>query len=183
MAIEFEKIANSKNIPLIIKDLYTSSFPAEERRPWDDIVSRIDNGDNVFNFYVLKHKNSIAGFATLWRLPGALYCEHFAILPSLRGSGLGAMAVKEMIARVGEDAKGNKIPLVLEVELPEASLEASRRISFYERCGLRSHDDFPYWQPPYQRELPEVPMMLMSAGEIPDRTSFVMILHTIVYNQ
>ena len=74
-------------------------------------------------------------------------------------------------------------PLVLEVELPETSTEAERRVRFYERCGLTAHEDFPYWQPPYRQDLPEVPMMLMSSGEIPDRTAFVLILHTVVYNQ
>ena len=181
MAIEFEKIEDSKNIPLIIKDLYLSSFPVEERRPWEDIVARIDRGDRIFNFYVLKHKNETVGFATLWNLPMALYCEHFAILPSLRGAGLGAEAVKEMIGFASRTDPAK--PLVLEVELPETSTEAERRGRFYERCGLTAHEDFPYWQPPYRQDLPEVPMMLMSSGEIPDRTAFVLILHTVVYNQ
>lgn len=183
MALEFVKILDSKEIPLSIKDLYFAAFPEEERRPWEDIAGRIDSGDSIFNFYVLKHNGEKVGFVTLWHLPGALYCEHFAVSPERRGGGIGAETVAAMKGLARKDSAGNPMPLVLEVELPEVSDEAARRVGFYERCGMMSHNDFPYWQPPYRRDLPEVPTMLMSSGEIPDRTALAMILHTVVYNQ
>lgn len=177
MKVTFLKITSPVDIPLNVKELYIAAFPDTERRDWADIENRIATGDPVFSFYVLQHDSENVGFITIWRLPGMLYCEHLAILPQMRGLGLGADVVKEAIAMAG----GN--PLVLEVELPEASEEARRRISFYERCGLVALDDFPYWQPPYRRDLPEVPMMLMSSGPLTDPTAAVLILHTVVYNQ
>lgn len=177
MEIEFEKITASSDIPLEIKELYHNSFPIAERRGWDDISLRIDRKDPIYDFYVLQHKSIHVGFITLWRLPGALYCEHFAIQPGLRGGGIGTEVVKKAIIMAGEN------PLVLEVELPGTSSEALCRVGFYKRCGMTALEDFPYWQPPYRQDLPDVAMMLMSSRPLPDPTSFVMILHTIVYNQ
>lgn len=175
--IQFEKATVSANIPLEIKELYLNSFPEEERRDWADICCRIDSGDPIFDFYVLQHNSANAGFLTLWRLPGALYCEHFAILRQSRGIGMGSVVIKEVIAMAGER------PLVIEVELPEKSVEASDRIRFYQKCGMTALEEFPYWQPPYRRDLPEVAMMLMSSKPLADPAAFVILLHTIVYNQ
>lgn len=182
MEISFEKIISSESIPLNIKDLYTSSFPEEERRPWNDIVQRIDNHDPFFSFYVLQHKDEKIGFITLWRLPNALYCEHFAIFPGHRGNGYGTAVISmaaDMAATLLPSGDG---PLVLEVELPEKSAEAARRVEFYKRCGLIPLESFPYWQPPYRHDLPEVAMMLMSSRLLTDPTSLVLMLHTLVYN-
>lgn len=183
MKIDFEKITDSSNIPLTIRELYLYAFPEEERRPWDDICRRIDSADPFLSFYVLQHSSENIGFLTLWRLPHALYCEHFAILPQFRGQGFGFECVKEMIAQAKEIPPHGSSPLVLEVELPEKSEEAARRIGFYQRCGLQPLNDFPYWQPPYRRDLPEVPMMLMCSAPLADPASFVIMLHTLVYNQ
>lgn len=177
MEIILQKINNTADIPLEIKDLYHGAFPEEERREWSDIIRRIETGDPIFNFYVLQHNSETIGFITLWNLPGALYCEHFAVSHSCRNKGYGAEVVKKVIAMAGSR------PLVLEVELPGSSDFADSRISFYKRCGMEPLEDFPYWQPPYRQGLPEVAMMLMSSSPLPDPTAFAMILHTIVYNQ
>lgn len=177
MKIDFKKASVSADIPLRIKELYLSTFPETERREWADISQRIDRNDPIFNFYVLQHKSVPVGFITLWRLPGALYCEHFAIFHEMRGKGIGSDVIRQAMTLAGEN------PLILEVELPEKSPEASGRIEFYERCGMKALDDFPYWQPPYRHDLPDVAMMLMSSRPLPDPTAFVLILHTIVYNQ
>lgn len=183
MDIEFEKITDVADIPLEIKDLYLSSFPEEERREWGDIERRINEADPVFSFYVLKHVSENIGFITLWRLPGALYCEHFAIFRRFRGNGYGAEAVGKAIRLAREQSSTADHAFILEVELPETSDDARRRIAFYERCGMIALDQFPYWQPPYRRDLPEVPMMIMSSRPIADPASTAMILHTVVYNQ
>lgn len=183
MEISFQKIQRAQLIPLSIKELYHGAFPEEERRPWDDIARRIDNSDPFFAFYVLQHNDENIGFITLWRLPQALYCEHFAILPDRRGKGFGSAAIKEAITMGAAITPGTPLPLVLEVELPEKSAEAARRVEFYRHCGMLALEEFPYWQPPYRPDLPEIAMMLMASSPLPDPTLFVMMLHTLVYNQ
>lgn len=176
--IEFRLLRDGEHIPQEIKELYFGSFPEEERRPFDDIVKRIENNDSHFHFYVIQHNMDILGFFTLWTLPGHRYIEHFAVFPTLRGKGIGAKVVERLVAEANELST----PLILEVELPENGTDAVRRIGFYERCGMKAHDDFPYWQPPYALNLPDVPMMLMSSADI-DRETAARLLHLIVYNQ
>ena len=183
--IEFTRLRGEDKIPAALEELYMGAFPEEERRPVEQIRQRIAMADPFFYFFVLSHDDTEVGFITIWRLPGATYVEHFAIFPALRGKGYGADTVKELLnddvrLKLGLDPG---TPLVLEVELPEDSPEAARRIAFYERCGLTAMEEFPYYQPPYREGGPQVPMMLMSSKPLPDPTSFVILLRTIVYNQ
>ncbi len=182
--INFLKIESSKDIPLGIKELYFSSFPEEERRPWADIERKIDSADPIFYFYVLQHNAANVGFLTIWDLPWNVYAEHFAVCDSFRGNGFGAEVVKRLASSDGARSIGlPSKPLLLEVELPETSELAARRIRFYERNGLVTLDDVPYFQPPYADGLPDVPMMLMASERPADPVGTAMILHTIVYNQ
>lgn len=182
--IDLIKITNSADIPLQISGLYAESFPEEERRPWGDIRRRIDGGDPFFNFYVLQHKSENVGFVTIWNLPGNIYVEHFAINAERRGGGFGAEVIKRLTSEEGLRSIGLPVkPLLLEVELPEASEEASRRVGFYTRNGLTALEDVPYYQPPYTEGLPDVPMMLMVSERPDDPVSVARVLHTIVYNQ
>lgn len=182
--IDLIKIGSAKNIPLSVKELYFGSFPEEERRPWADIERRVDEADPFFNLYVLQHKNENIGFVTLWNLPGNIYVEHFAIGAEHRGGGFGADVVKRLIDNEGLKSIGLPAkPLLLEVELPEASDEARRRVGFYTRNGMTALEDVPYFQPPYTDGLPDVPMMLMVSERPADPVSMARVLHTIVYNQ
>ena len=51
MAFQLVKIDSGKNIPLSIKELYFSSFPEEERRPWADIEALTDGSACDFYFF------------------------------------------------------------------------------------------------------------------------------------
>ncbi len=182
--IIIEKVKDSKAIPLQVRGLYLDSFPEEERRPWADIERRLDMKDPFFNLYVLQHKGQFVGFVTVWNLPGFIYVEHFAISEEHRSKGFGGEVVgrlmsPEGLASLGLPAK----PLLLEVELPETSEMAQRRLKFYENCGMTPLDDVPYFQPPYIDGLPDVPMMLVASERPADPLSSARLLHTIVYNQ
>lgn len=150
-------------MPAYVKHLYESAFPVEERRVWaprpEGLRLRIARDENA----------RFLGFITSWQLPDAItYVEHLAVMPELRGSGIGGEII---------DALTGKI--ILEVELPN-SPAARRRIDFYERHGFKAAHDVDYVQPPYQPGLPEVPMMLMCRGDI-DAADAALKLHSIVY--
>lgn len=176
MKTEFVKAVSVDDIPLELKELYIQAFPEEERRDWNDIARMVNDKDSVYNFYVIKHNGEIAGLITLWRLPETLYCEHLAIYPCCRNKGVGQEAVGLCIDRAGE------LPFLLEVELPDISPEARRRVGFYKRCGMKAMTGFPYRQPPYREGLPEVDLMLMVSRPLPHPDSVVRDLHRIVYN-
>ncbi len=164
----------------ILEPLYVASFPAEERRDVKDLTERaLDHGDPFFSLQVIEDDGVTVGFVTMWRLPFVDYIEHLAVEPAKRGNGIGAQAItliKEKTSR----------PILLEVERPELAPDkalAERRIDFYKRLGFSVIDSVDYIQPPYAKNLPEVPMLLMSDKPIDDVDTVISHLKTIVYNQ
>lgn len=144
-----------------LKMLYIEAFPPEERRP----LSRIIPKDPAFRFYAIGN----AGFITAWHFQTFTYIEHFAIYANQRGQGIGAQA----LASLSGD-------LILEVEPPETSEEAMRRIAFYERNGFKLLN-VNYIQPPYSNELPAIELRLMVRGEIADIDAAIRTIHHRVY--
>lgn len=163
-----------------INTLYHNSFPKAERRPWQALMQLIEPG--VMPFFKLyaavTQDGRFAGFISTWQLPGSLYIEHLAVEPAMRSHGVGGMILDAVL-----DMAKNDEPVVVEVELPDTDANAPRRIAFYERHGFTAMADFTYFQPPYSPGLPDVQLMLMTTKPIEDPTRFVIILHTIVYNQ
>lgn len=175
--IDLKRLKAADVIPDRVRETYIGSFPEDERREWADIIARIKAQDPFFSFYLIEADNECAGFVTTWQLPGAMYIEHFAVFPEKRSSGIGADVLAEIISVAGQQ------PVVLEVELPQTSPEAVRRIAFYQRNGFSAMDDFPYFQPPYRPGGESVPLMLMTTRPLHDAKGFVIMLHTLVYNQ
>lgn len=161
-----------------VQSLYLDAFPPEERRPWEQLSVLIDDLSGLFMMYVATTADgSFAGFITLWHLPGADYVEHFAVDPSMRGSGIGGTIIDNIRRQSGDRA------LILEVELPQTGPDAPRRIAFYKRHGFEPLNDFTYIQPPYAPGLPQVQLLLMTTRPIADVAAIASQLHTIVYNQ
>ncbi len=154
-------------------DTYTSSFPLDEQRPTDSIAQLLTSEERFTAMVLLDKNNSFVGILTTWTFDTFIYIEHFALHLALRSQGYGSIALQTFIQH-------NTLPIILEVEPPTDAL-TQRRISFYERCGLRLYD-YPYIQPPYIPELSAVPLQLM--GTLPDAYSLkkiAAILHHEVY--
>lgn len=160
-----------------VKSLYFASFPEDERRPWESIMQMVSDGFPYFSLYAaLGIDGTFLGFISVWSLPNdVVYVEHFAVDARFRGRGIGSD-----IFSVVTDGAAN---VVLEVELPGDNAMAERRIDFYKHLGLNPLEDFPYYQPPYREDLQPVPMMLMTKAPIEDLNFFVLMFHTLVYNQ
>ncbi|MDE6801377.1 MAG: GNAT family N-acetyltransferase [Muribaculaceae bacterium] len=177
--MKFEKITSTAS-PLMaqVHGLYMSAFPAKERRPWESVTQLVESGSLFFSLITATDDNGdFVGFASLWRLPDTYYIEHLAVADSCRSKGYGGKILDYAKMLAGES------PLVVEVELPDANDDAPRRIAFYERHGLMAMADFEYYQPPYAPGLPDVRLMLMTTRQLPDPMRFVIMLHTLVYNQ
>lgn len=161
-----------------VKGLYMTAFPEEERRPWENIVEMIENNSPFFRLRtIIGEESDFLGFITQWSLPATQYIEHFAIDPVRRSLGVGSEVISSIVAEAGDE------PVVLEVELPESNPDATKRIEFYRRNGFAAMEDFPYFQPPYRPDLEMVPLMLMTSRKLIDPERFVIMLHTLVYNQ
>lgn len=148
-----------------LEQLYLDSFPAEERRPWSEIIRPEQNyGPRL---YGVEWQGKICGLITLWTLSlsdasanmgryhTAVYIEHFAIDPSRRGGGVGSKVLSAV-------KKLENQPIVFEIERDgEPDGMEVRRRRFYERNGFVCLD-YNYIQPSYAPGLPEVPLTLMS---------------------
>lgn len=162
-----------------VRTLYHSAFPAEERRPWNKFTEVASRDPRFSINAVIGSDGEEAGFITSWDFGSFLYIEHFAVDPSRRGSGIGALALRSFV-----DSCGGR-PVVLEVEPPTPDEPMTlRRIGFYSRNGFTLHDDFAYIQPPYSPELPEVELRLMTSGPaLPDLREIATTLHSEVYGK
>lgn len=164
-----------------LESLYLRSFPPQERRPWKDIVSpETRPGPEL---YGIGCGGNICGIITIWRLSlpseeneyvKAVYVEHFAVDPSLRGGGVGSRVLKVLGKLVSE-------PIVLEIERDGApdGMEIRRR-RFYERNGF-SCLDYDYIQPSYAPGLPEVPLTIMCDSKDIDPAAVDAALRRFVY--
>lgn len=154
-------------------DTYTSSFPLDEQRPTDSIAQLLTSEERFTAIVLLDKNNSFVGILTTWTFDTFIYIEHFALHLALRSQGYGSIALQTFIQH-------NTLPIILEVEPPTDTL-TQRRVSFYERCGLRLYN-YPYIQPPYTPELSAVPLRLM--GTLPLETPLSTVaeqLHREVY--
>ena len=156
----------------IIKKIYETSFPVEERRQWESIVNPAVKGCPTL--YAILSDGHIVGMATVWTFGCFAYIEHLALDESVRNKGLGSAALKAIIDTV------DPLPVVIEAEPPtDDNPFAARRIRFYQRHGFAVIDPY-YVQPPYAVGLPEVGLYLMANAPVsPVETAYT--LHTEVY--
>ncbi len=153
--------------------LYHASFPAAERRPDDKLIAMMRSGHSDMTVSAIKMDNELIGLLVFWEFDDFIYIEHFATLHHLRGMGLGAKTLDLIKSRHDK-------PLVLEIEMPESSPIAARRLEFYRRNGFRPQWDFHYIQPPYSPELPSMRLLLMATGDV-DTQHVSDTLHRSVY--
>lgn len=107
--------------------LYEDAFPKYERRTLEAQSKLFGNPSYQFNVFV--DKNEFVGFVLWWDFKNYQYIDHIAVAQPLRSKGYGAKILEEFINEVSK-------PIVLEVELPDSSINR-RRIEFYERLGFK----------------------------------------------
>ncbi|MGL5563304.1 MAG: GNAT family N-acetyltransferase [Tannerellaceae bacterium] len=159
-----------------IKETYTDSFPLEERRDYDKLIYLFEHSHTMHIYVCQTATLEYAGFITCWRFEKFSFIEHFAINSEARNGGIGSLFLKEVLRIQGK-------PVILEAEEPLNDL-CKRRIAFYERNGF-VQGYVPYFQPPYRKGEPTIPMILMSYGNINLENEYQAIVPTIyseVYN-
>ncbi len=151
---------------LWMEHLLTESFPSDEYRDLTQLRDYTDTLD-IFHCCVIEKEGTPVGLLNYWDFGAWVYVEHFATLPSLRGTGIGA----RVLSLFNESGT-----TVLEVELPTDEMSC-RRIGFYRRSGFEVMDG-EYIQPAYKPGSSPLPMKIMSRGHS-YATSFEDIVHTL----
>ena len=158
-----------------VQKVYIESFPPDERRPLLEFQNLMDK-EADFTVCIIESNDQRVGFLTYWDFNTFIFAEHFAVSSEFRNGGYG----REII---GLFVKTVKLPVLLEVELPDCEM-SKRRVKFYERAGFKGWD-IPFEQPPYEAKYSPIPMMLMTHGDIDMENDFSTIKKTIytkVYN-
>lgn len=86
-----------------------------------------------------------------WDFGNFRFIEHVAVDKKERGNGIGTRLLTYVLRKC----------TILEAEPPINAI-LKRKISFYERHGFCINSDFEYKQPPYNKRMQALPLILMS---------------------
>ena len=108
--------------------LYNTAFPQDERRSLFE--HKLVQVDPRFHFAAILYEGLTAGFLAYWELHDLLFIEHFAIEPEFRSEGIGSRVIEDL------QYEADRM-IVLDVEPEDESVNAVRRVHFYEKHGFR----------------------------------------------
>lgn len=108
--------------------LYNTAFPQDERRSLFE--HKLIQEDQRFHFAAIRYEGLTAGFLAYWELHDLLFIEHFAIEPEFRSEGIGSRVIEDL------QYEADRM-IVLDVEPEDESVNAVRRVHFYEKHGFR----------------------------------------------
>lgn len=150
--IEFKEIS-ADNL-CFAKNVFETSFPIEERPPFDIILNSRDK--TVFHFNIVYIDGNPVGIFSYWTFDKFSYVEHFAVAEKYRNNGVGQRIMKHFLLHIPQ--------VVLEVEMPTTAM-AQRRIEFYKRLGFDTNPHN-YIQPSYHNDGNTLPMIIMSLSPL-----------------
>lgn len=118
--------------------LYQQAFPANERKPWDLIRRKTEEGVMEalwLGYEKAENESSFAGLAVFMLYGDLALLDYFAVLPSLRSLGLGSRSLKQLRERY----RDRRLFLEVEIQDDQAdnALERKRRKDFYLRNGMK----------------------------------------------
>ena len=131
-------------------ELYQNSFPYLERRD--------ENGHNWvmkkcdYNFTIIEENGEFLGIMLYFESDDFIFLEHFAVLPTIRGKGIGARAL-ELLKNKGKT-------VILEIEYPEDEI-TTRRCNFYKRNGFKLTNHY-HIQAKYHSGDDDLPLKILS---------------------
>lgn len=158
MKIIYQNISPNVSLFNDLLSLYELAFPECERRP-NDRLCHIANTEKRFTICAAIAENAFAGFISFWTIDDFIYIEHLAVLPSVRGLGIG----RNLLAHVAEIAGERTI--IFEVE-PDADEISHKRIKFYQGLGYILHPEFHYIQPAYAPGREPIELWLMTSKPV-----------------
>lgn len=140
-------------------DIYSDSFPENERHPIDVITNRVALGLN--QIYVGRREGETVFMALLWPLKNSQFIllDYMATDAAHRGKNIGSHFLKFM----QEKLQSTNHYFILEVENPASGdnqEDRQKRVSFYKRNGAKELKGVRYVLPPLQGDDP-TDMILM----------------------
>lgn len=96
-----------------------------------------------YNPYIaVADDGTFEGLLFFWLYDQAVYVEHLAVRPEMRGRNIGSRLVEELAERYPNRT------VILEIDPPEDEISC-RRKGFYERLGFKANGCYRYVHPSY----------------------------------
>lgn len=151
-----------------IYKIMCNSFPNTEIRSYEGQKALFEK--DAYRVFCTRENGEIVSIAAIWQFDDFTFVEHLATTPNLRGKGIGASILREII-------KTYPNIVCLEVEPPVDEL-TRRRIGFYERNGMHLNS-YPYVQPSLGKGRDALPLLMMTSEGKIDETTFENIKNTL----
>lgn len=136
MGISLIRCNKDRKMLKIIKKLYLSAFPKEERAPFFFLKSRAGKGGG--EMLAVKEKDEFIGFVYIVRNKELVYLFYFAIAECKRGMGYGS----RVLSAIREKYPDKRIFLARE-QLDKASPNYAQRVSRREFYMKNGFEDIP----------------------------------------
>ena len=136
------------------RKIYCNNFPIEEQRSLEE-QERVFKVFSNFYFMAITQDDKVLGLVTYWRFINCWFCEHLAIGNQHKGKGYGTEAIEHL----KQLADKERIPLVLEIEIPD-NPKRIKRAAFYTRLDF-DMSSIKHFQPPFHKEHQPLEMKLM----------------------
>lgn len=159
--LDFQEINNIKDDRFdAAMEIYTESFPPNERHDLERIKERLSNGNN--RLVVGLFRKSVVLMALTWFLKGTdfILFDYMAVKREFRNKGFGTYFMEHVL----ETLKIKNKYLVLEVEDPlygNNRDDRYRRVKFYKRIGAKELKDVKYILPPLSGPGPTEMILMM----------------------
>lgn len=126
-------------IPQLEKLYYAhmeKDFVPQELRPWHSVKHLTEQG--CYDTFACREEGQLVAYAAFARCEAGVLLDYFAVVPQLRGKGVGSRFFREL---KGVFPQFEAPCIFIEVESlesacsPEEREVRRRRIQFYQRCG------------------------------------------------
>lgn len=137
------EILSEKELEALYHRRLREDFPPDELRPFSSMQYLLR--ENAYRCFVYRENGNICAYAMLIVSHGAALLDYFAVVPELRGQGIGS----QFLAELKTISQEFDVPYVLieaesveSAETPEHLTKRQRRFRFYKNCGCLSTSVF-----------------------------------------
>jgi len=146
--------------------IYESSFPSNEKRPYQKVIKMLQN-DRNYHLFISSKNDTVIGISLMYTFSSLSigFLDYMAVIPSCQKQGIGKKLFNFTLEKLNSFVSG-RIGLLMEIQrenvqdLQEAVLRKNR-MKFYMSLRAKILDGVDYLLPPLQHGLAPEEMYLI----------------------